>query len=47
MSASALRYTPRPDRNVELRAQIQALAHRHKRYGVGMIYPSCGKAARS
>ena len=38
MSASALRYTPRPDRNVELRAQIQALAHRHKRYGVGMIY---------
>lgn len=38
MSASALRYTPRPDRNVELRAQIQALAYRHKRYGVGMIY---------
>lgn len=38
MSASALRYTPRPDRNVELREQIQALAHRHKRYGVGMIY---------
>lgn len=37
-SASALRYTPRPDRNVELRAQNQALAHRHKRYGVGMIY---------
>ncbi|ATD66083.1 IS3 family transposase [Luteimonas chenhongjianii] len=38
MSASALRYTPRPDRNVELREQIQASAHRHKRYGVGMIY---------
>lgn len=38
MSASALRYTPRPDRNVELREQIQALAHRHRRYGVGMIY---------
>ena len=38
MSASALRYTPRPDRNVELRAQILGLAHRHKRYGVGMIY---------
>jgi len=38
MSASALRYTPRADRNVELREQIQALAHRHKRYGVGMIY---------
>lgn len=38
MSASALRYAPRPDRNVELREQILALAHRHKRYGVGMIY---------
>ncbi len=38
MSASALRDVPRPDRNVELRLQIQALAHRHKRYGVGMIY---------
>ena len=38
MSASAFRYTPRPDRNVELREEIQALAHRHKRYGVGMIY---------
>jgi len=38
MNASAFRYTPRPDRNVELREQIQALAHRHKRYGGGMIY---------
>jgi len=38
MSASALRYEPRPDRNVELREQIQALAHRHKRYGIGMIH---------
>ena len=38
MSASAYRYAPRPDRNVELRAQILALAQRHKRYGVGMIY---------
>jgi transposase InsO family protein len=38
MSASALRYAPRPDRNVELRRQIVTLAHRHKRYGVGMIY---------
>ena len=38
MSASALRYAPRPDRNVELRQQIVTLAHRHKRYGVGMIY---------
>jgi putative transposase len=38
MSASAFRYEPRPDRNVELRDQIQALAQRHKRYGVGMIH---------
>ena len=38
MSASALRYAPAPDRNVALRAQIVALAHRHRRYGVGMIY---------
>jgi transposase InsO family protein len=38
MSASALRYEPRPDRNVGLRQQIVTLAHRHKRYGVGMIY---------
>lgn len=38
MSASALRYAPRPDRNVGLRERILALAHRHRRYGVGMIY---------
>lgn len=38
MSTSALRYGPAPDRNVELREQIVALAHRHKRYGSGMIY---------
>ena len=38
MSASALRYAPRPDGNVELREHIQALAQRHKRYGVGMIH---------
>jgi putative transposase len=38
MSASALRYEPRPDRNVELRDRIVALAQRHKRYGVGMIH---------
>ena len=37
MSASAFRYEPRPDRNVELRDRILALAHRHRRYGVGMI----------
>jgi transposase InsO family protein len=38
MSASAFRYAPRPDGNGELRERIQALAQRHKRYGVGMIY---------
>lgn len=38
MSASALRYAPRPDRNVVLRERILALAQRHKRYGVGMIH---------
>jgi transposase InsO family protein len=38
MSASALRYQPPPDRNVRLREQIIALAQRHRRYGVAMIY---------
>lgn len=38
MSASALRYTPMPDRNVALRARIVALAHRHRRYGAGLIH---------
>jgi len=38
MSASAFRYAPQPDRNVALRERIQALALRHKRYGVGMIH---------
>lgn len=38
MSASAYRYVPRPDRNVELREAICALANRHKRYGVAMIH---------
>jgi len=38
MSASAFRYVPAPDRNVDLRQEIVALAHRHKRYGVGMIH---------
>ena len=37
MSASALRYTPAPDRNAALRARIIALAHRHRRYGAGMM----------
>jgi putative transposase len=38
MSASALRYQPRPDRNQTLRERIVALAQRHRRYGVGMIH---------
>lgn len=38
MSASAYRYQPVPDKNVSLREQIVALAHRHGRYGAGMIY---------
>ena len=38
MSASSLRYQPRPDRNVALRAQIVALAQRFRRYSVGMIH---------
>lgn len=38
MSASALRYQPAPDRNEVLRQRIVALAHRHRRYGSGMIY---------
>jgi putative transposase len=38
MSASALRYQPRPDRNSALRERIVALAQRHRRYGVGMIH---------
>jgi len=38
MSASALRYEPREDRNAELRGKIVAIAQRHRRYGAGMIY---------
>jgi len=38
MSASALRYTPVPDRNAALRVRIVALAHRHRRYGAGLIH---------
>ena len=46
MSASAFRYAPQPDRNVELRQEIVALAHRHKRYGVGMIHLKLRQAGR-
>ena len=38
MSASALRYQRAPDRNGRLRERIVELAHRHRRYGAGMIY---------
>ena len=38
MSASSLRYRPAPDRNRVLREKIKTLAHRHRRYGAGMIY---------
>ena len=38
MSASSLRYQPAPDRNLALREKIKTLAHRHQRYGAGMIY---------
>lgn len=38
MSASALRYEPRPDRNAHLRQRIVELAQRHRRYGAPMIY---------
>jgi transposase InsO family protein len=38
MSASSFRYCPAPDRNGALRERIRALAHRHRRYGAGMIY---------
>ena len=38
MSASSLRYRPAPDRNGALRGKILAVAHRHRRYGAGMIY---------
>jgi transposase InsO family protein len=38
MSASALRYAPRPDTNASLREQIIELARRHRHYGAEMIY---------
>ena len=38
MSASALRYQSRADRNGVLRERIIVLAQRHRRYGAGMIY---------
>ena len=47
MSASAYRYQPAPDRNSALREQIVALAHRHRRYGAGMIYLKLRQAGQS
>lgn len=44
MSASAYRYQRAPDRNIELRECILALAQRYKRYGVEMIYLKLGQA---
>ncbi len=38
MSPSSFRYRPATDRNAALRAKIITLAHRHRRYGAGMIY---------
>jgi len=46
MSASALRYEPRPDRNAHLRQRIVALAQRHRRYGAGMIYLNLRQAGQ-
>jgi len=37
MSASSLRYQPRPDHNQELRAKIVTLAQRQRRYDAEMI----------
>jgi putative transposase len=47
MSASALRYVSRPDPDPGLGDRIVALAHRHRRYGAGMIYLSFGKKGAS
>ena len=38
MSVSSWRYVPAPDPNIAPRARIVALAHRHRRYGAGLIY---------
>ncbi|WP_101686124.1 IS3 family transposase [Chromobacterium sphagni] len=38
MSPSSFRYQPATNRNAALKAKIIVLAHRHRRYGAGMIY---------
>jgi hypothetical protein len=45
MSASALRYKPRTDRNGALRDRIVALAQRYRRYGAAMIYLKARRGA--
>ena len=47
MSAGAYRYQPALDRNSALREQIVSLAHRHRRYGAGMIYLKLRQAGQS
>lgn len=47
MSPSALRYQPAADRNAALKEKIIALAHRHRRYGAGMIYLKLRQAGES
>jgi hypothetical protein len=47
ISASALRYQPRADRNRSRRERIVAVAQRHRRYGVGMIHLKPRQAGRS
>lgn len=47
MSISAYRYRPAEDRNGALKDKVIALVQRHRLYGVGMIYLSSGKLARS
>lgn len=37
MSAASFRYQPAPDQNAAVRERIRALAHRHRRYGSGMV----------
>ena len=46
MSASSMRYQPRPDRNGELRQEVVALAQRFRRYGAGMIYLKVRQAGK-
>lgn len=38
MSASALRYQPRPDHSQSLHERTVALTHRYRRYGAARIY---------